>query len=59
MIKGLIEWCCVDYIYPLFAVNIFICYFVVDVDRALTACAALSSFVPPGSNEMQSMTASE
>ena len=24
MIKGLIEWCCVDYIYPLFAVNIFV-----------------------------------
>lgn len=30
--------------YPLFVV---ICYFVVDVDRMLTACAALSSFVPP------------
>ena len=27
--------------------SMFRCYFVVDVDRVLTACAALSSFVPP------------
>ena len=35
-----VEWCW-------YHSSVFRCYFVVDVDRVLTACAALSSFVPP------------